>query len=414
MIGKRQKYSLVFLLAYLAAVLWFTVYRRPLRIQTAQLELLWSYKAWLAGDTNMGKQIVANVAMFVPFGFLLSAILPKRRFVIPAATVFSLIIELLQLVKIRGVFEWDDVISNTIGALVGMAVYLVLEKMAGKHLQIATISIGLLFAIICLVVVIRVSGRTKSVMDTTPKAYCLQVDDVSVADGRMRLEGFAFRYDQPTLDTTLLLRSVKGDVGLEMEKVDRSDVNDYFLCDCTDSGFVATGDVEEGQDYEVMIRWPLTNALSTGVFVSDAGVHYQPEGDYTPPDLHADFVDRGILRAYRPDYHCWVYQYDGALYWVVDQDFDFEDNGSVTIRCQLWTTRTDMLPPEQLEKGRSWDAIGGDFKENELEGDWGGYRVMKRELPTTYPITAIATGVREDDGKWIWRECFWPHYDFRH
>ena len=89
MIGKRQKYSLVFLLAYLAAVLWFTVYRRPLRIQTAQLELLWSYKAWLAGDTNMGKQIVANVAMFVPFGFLLSAILPKRRFVIPAATVFS-------------------------------------------------------------------------------------------------------------------------------------------------------------------------------------------------------------------------------------------------------------------------------------------------------------------------------------
>ena len=111
---------IIFLFIYIFIVLWITVLHRSLRISNAQLDPLWSYKEWLNGDAELGNEILANIAMFVPCGFMLSVVLPKRRFIISAAIVFSLSIETLQLVLMRGLFEWDDVISNTIGAAVGI------------------------------------------------------------------------------------------------------------------------------------------------------------------------------------------------------------------------------------------------------------------------------------------------------
>ena len=37
------------------------------------------------------------------------------------AILFSFTIEMLQLFLMRGLFEWDDVFSNTLGAAIGVA-----------------------------------------------------------------------------------------------------------------------------------------------------------------------------------------------------------------------------------------------------------------------------------------------------
>ena len=50
-------------------------------------------------------------------------------------------------------------------------------------------------------------------------------------------------------------------------------------------------------------------------------------------------------------------------------------------------------------------------EEYELDGDYGDYRIMKRDLPTEYSITSIETGYHKN-GKWIWREFFRPIYEF--
>lgn len=63
------------------------------------------------------KQILLNIAMFIPIGFLLA--LKKGWKSIPVALGISLIIELTQLMSRRGLFEFDDVIHNTLGALLG-------------------------------------------------------------------------------------------------------------------------------------------------------------------------------------------------------------------------------------------------------------------------------------------------------
>ena len=84
-------------------------------------------------------------------------------------------------------------------------------------------------------------------------------------------------------------------------------------------------------------------------------------------------------------------------------------DGSTYIQYQLWTTQKDRLPEKRLENGHFWDNIGGYFEEYEIRGNFGQYRVMKRELPTAYAITTIVTGYYKD-GAWIWKEYFQPRY----
>lgn len=388
---------------------------RSLCISNAQLDPLWSYKEWLNGDTDLGNEIFANIAMFVPFGFILSAVLPKRRFIIPTAIIFSLTIETLQLVLMRGLFEWDDVISNTIGAVVGVLLFQAVSKLVAEKKRITIItSISAAFLIACLIVIIHNHGTGGAEADSTSRAYCFQVDSVFLNGREMEVEGFAFRYDHPSSDYSLLLRSEDGTrIVMEKEPVEREDVNEYFLCDYdyTSSGFTARAEVSEGE-YEVLIKWPWSIVLSTGVYINSDGVHYASSKVFEAPKIDADFIQKGVVRVYRPDFHCWVYQYEGSLYWIVDLGFNFEEDNTTFIQYQLWTTRTENLPQERLDNNWLWDNIGGDFENNEIQGDFGDYRVMRRELPTEYPITAIVTGYYKD-GKWIWKNYFRPIYDFQ-
>ena len=45
---------------------------------------------------------------------------------------FSMLIELAQLVSFRGLFEFDDVIHNMIGALIGVGVVMIGRKLLGE------------------------------------------------------------------------------------------------------------------------------------------------------------------------------------------------------------------------------------------------------------------------------------------
>ena len=117
----------VLLSVYIFLLLVFTVFGRSISISAPQVNLFWSYKEWFSGNWNTGKQILGNIAMFVPLGFL-SASLRSRRtrlsvVIISIAT--SLLIETLQLVMHRGLFEFDDVLNNTIGGVIGGELYTV-------------------------------------------------------------------------------------------------------------------------------------------------------------------------------------------------------------------------------------------------------------------------------------------------
>lgn len=80
--------------------------------------------------------IAENILLFIPYGFLLGVVWKKeRRFLNHLSLGFltSFGIECLQLVSGRGVFQTDDMITNTIGSVIGYLVfYLVIGRRRKK------------------------------------------------------------------------------------------------------------------------------------------------------------------------------------------------------------------------------------------------------------------------------------------
>ena len=83
------------------------------------------------------QQSIMNVALFYPFGLLLSGadvkFIGKRKWIIAAlAFAFSFCVEILQFIFHLGYAEIDDVIHNTSGAIIGMLAFTALEKLFDK------------------------------------------------------------------------------------------------------------------------------------------------------------------------------------------------------------------------------------------------------------------------------------------
>ena len=74
-------------------------------------------------------EVLLNIALFVPIGFLLGGMMPKGFLkVLLTGFLLSILIELLQLASGRGLCETNDVIHNTVGCIMGYAAAMVLKK----------------------------------------------------------------------------------------------------------------------------------------------------------------------------------------------------------------------------------------------------------------------------------------------
>ena len=90
--------------------------------------LFYSYRdAWAHWSLVSWRNIILNFCMFMPLGFMLPLGTPFFRHGLAtglAGFLFSLFIELIQLITRRGMFEPDDLLGNTVGTLIGYGLYL--------------------------------------------------------------------------------------------------------------------------------------------------------------------------------------------------------------------------------------------------------------------------------------------------
>ena len=214
----RKAIYCILILLYSSFVLWYTVLGRGLSAETKQLELFWSYRAWFAGDSELGLQILGNIAFFIPLGFLLSDVVQKKNWWLALFLAFLLTcsIEMLQAATHRGLFEFDDIFNNTLGALIGVALHAVI---GGKRLGTA-FEIGSVLGILALCLLYPPSRYAPS------NACCFQVDE--------DLSGFFFLYNLDTpQEYEIILRSTekRGNIKPQVKYgLKRVDVNDYFSC----------------------------------------------------------------------------------------------------------------------------------------------------------------------------------------
>lgn len=115
---------------YIAIVFFVTNFRTSGMVREVNLHL---FRAWREALNNFSQHrwlnVLLNIAMFCPFGFLLPIIWRKLRkwyLSIPAGLAFSVLLEALQLIFSRGVFDVDDLFCNTLGAMIGYFIVMVI------------------------------------------------------------------------------------------------------------------------------------------------------------------------------------------------------------------------------------------------------------------------------------------------
>lgn len=90
------------------------------------LSLFWSYKQYVQeNDRNLLLQMICNILFFIPWQILFAQVFPKMKnflWGVGSAFLFSVFIETTQLVFKLGMFEFDDMFHNTLGALIGYVI----------------------------------------------------------------------------------------------------------------------------------------------------------------------------------------------------------------------------------------------------------------------------------------------------
>ena len=107
------------LAAYILFILMETVLGRESGVGRVELVPFWSYS-----HPELRMEIVLNYILFIPLGCLLHLCFGEKfglRVVI-AGLLLSVSIEIVQLVFRIGLFEFDDMIGNTLGCLIGAVV----------------------------------------------------------------------------------------------------------------------------------------------------------------------------------------------------------------------------------------------------------------------------------------------------
>ncbi|MDD4565198.1 MAG: VanZ family protein [Eubacteriales bacterium] len=127
---------LFLLTGYIFTVLYATFFNRAGHyLGSPNLHVFSSYlAAWNSFSLRGWQQLIFNIALFIPLGVLLP--LWKKRFrkafwIIGAGFLFSLSIEVFQLLSGRGSFDLDDLFNNLAGTVIGYCIVMMVLTIAG-------------------------------------------------------------------------------------------------------------------------------------------------------------------------------------------------------------------------------------------------------------------------------------------
>lgn len=105
-------------------------------------------------DSNVSfhlSEVIKNILIFIPFGIYLKIMRINNKKSILIGFVSSLVLEILQYILKVGASDITDIITNTLGTIIGVLFYIVLEKIfkntnkLNKVLQILALIVTILF-----------------------------------------------------------------------------------------------------------------------------------------------------------------------------------------------------------------------------------------------------------------------------
>lgn len=284
-----------------------------------------------------------------------------------------------------------------------------------------------MFLIICIYVptlkIVKDLARRNFQIVQNDFSWIFNMDSLSSENREISIRGWAYKLNENATASSydVILHDLAKDEYFfpDMTYSERKDINEYYLCeyDYTDSGFEVSfseDEISAENIYEILVKPHSTHvAYKSNTFLLDGELFYENPQEYVSLDVQdtalEDIVKNGILEVYRKDVGIYVYQHEGYLYWIADENYYFEEDGSTYVQYQLWTTQNDKLPLYRLENNWLFDNLGFTFETNEVqELSTSKYRVAKAAIPTEYAICKIETGYYVNN-EWIWVNHFLPY-----
>ncbi|MCC0658502.1 glycopeptide resistance protein VanZ1 [Clostridioides sp. ES-S-0123-01] len=161
---KSRKHNITkgLFIVYIIVLTWIILFKLQFDISTLETMNLRSINLVpFAGSLIINNrvdisEIILNVAIFIPFGIYVCMLKEEWSFIKKVAPIFgvSLAFETLQYIFALGASDITDLIGNTLGGIIGIAVFMLLSKIFKNN----TIKIINILALIVTIIVVLFLG----------------------------------------------------------------------------------------------------------------------------------------------------------------------------------------------------------------------------------------------------------------
>ena len=80
--------------------------------------------------TELREQTLWNVIAFIPVGVCVGALFRLKGILLGIG--ISVFVEMIQLITMRGLFEFDDIIHNGIGTVIGVVIWMIFSRILSQ------------------------------------------------------------------------------------------------------------------------------------------------------------------------------------------------------------------------------------------------------------------------------------------
>jgi glycopeptide antibiotics resistance protein len=133
-----DRLSMVLLIVYMLVLFWILLFKLGVRfsyMENRQLNLIPFHELFFPNGKIDFAEIISNVVIFIPLGVYSGVLFKKWSFGTKFLSFFltSLTLEGLQFSLAIGAFDITDLITNTLGGLVGLVLLQTLESLFGNR-----------------------------------------------------------------------------------------------------------------------------------------------------------------------------------------------------------------------------------------------------------------------------------------
>lgn len=131
---RMNRLTITLLVIYLIALFWILILKLGVQfsyMNERRTNLVPFSRAFFTGEN------ILNALIFVPLGLYAGILFKQSYFIIKVLLVFllSLLVEGLQYILRIGAFDVTDLITNTIGGVIGLIIFTGIKKAFGSHVR---------------------------------------------------------------------------------------------------------------------------------------------------------------------------------------------------------------------------------------------------------------------------------------